>query len=217
MLICGIDEAGRGPVIGPLVIAGVAVDEAGENELKKLGVKDSKLILPARREKLFEKIKSIVKKYDILVVPPAEIDEVVESTDKKKNLNWLEAEKSVEIIKKLKPDKIILDCPSANPEAYNKFVNDLLETKTQMVCEHKADTKYTSVAAASILAKVTRDRIVREIREKYGPVGSGYPSDPTTKEFIRHNFNKYPEIFRHSWATLKKAKKEAAQSSIGEF
>lgn len=180
-------------------------------------MKDSKLILPNKRKELFDKIIKIVKSYKIIVIEPKEIDEAVLSTDKNKNLNWLEAEKSAEIIKKLNPEKVILDCPSTNPKAYNDFVSGLLETKTQLVCEHKADAKYVIVGAASILAKVTRDGIIEEIKKKYGPVGSGYPSDPTTKEFIKHNFNRYPEIIRQSWATVKNLKKASAQSSLGNF
>ena len=217
MITCGIDEAGRGPVIGPLVIAGVCVDEEGEESLKALNVRDSKLILPKKREELFERIKKVVKSYEIIIVEPKEIDIVVLSKEKGDNLNWLEARKSVEIINKLKPEQTILDCPSNNPKAYNDYVNEILETKSRLVCEHKADAKYPSVAAASILAKVTRDREIKKLEKKYGRMGSGYPSDPVTKQFLQENFNKHPEIFRHSWATYKNAKKAAAQSDLGRF
>jgi len=217
MLTCGIDEAGRGPVIGPLVICGVCADESAEESLKALNVKDSKLLTPKQREHLFEKIKKVVQKYDIIIVEPREIDRVVLSKEKTDNLNWLEARKSVEIINKLKPEAVILDCPSTNPKAYNDYVNELIKTKSKLVCEHKADAKYPVVAAASILAKVTRDREIKKLEAKYGKIGSGYPSDPVTKEFLRKNFNKCPEIFRHSWTTFKKAKEGAGQSKLEDF
>jgi len=216
MLICGIDEAGRGPVIGPLVICGVLVDEEGEESLKSIEVKDSKLLTPKQREALFSKITKIVKKYEIIIIPPGEIDDSVRGKDGD-NLNWLEARKSVEIIKALKPDRAILDCPSNNIKAYGERVHELLKNKTEIVAEHKADVKYPSVSAASILAKVTRDAEIKKLEQKYGRMGSGYPADPATKEFLHKNFNNHPEIFRHSWATVKNLKKKASQSSLSEF
>ncbi len=215
MLVCGIDEAGRGPVIGPLVICGVVVDEEGEESLKSIEVKDSKLLTPKQREVLFDKIKKIVKKYEILIISPNEIDTAVLS--KEDNLNWLEARKSAEIIKKLKPDKAILDCPSTNIKAYKDHMKELLKDKTEIIAEHKADVKYPVVSAASILAKVTRDAEIKKLEQKYGRLGSGYPADPITHKFLQENFNNHPEIFRHSWATMKKLKKAGGQRGLGEF
>ena len=215
MLVCGIDEAGRGPVIGPLVICGVVVDEEGEESLKSINVKDSKLLTPKQREVLFDKIKKIVKKYEILIISPKEIDTAVLS--KEDNLNWLEAKKSAEIIKTLKPDKAILDCPSTNIKAYKDHMKELLKDKTEIVAEHKADVKYPVVSAASILAKVTRDAEIKKLETKYGKLGSGYPADPITHKFLQENFNKHPEILRHSWSTMKKLKKGAGQSKLAEF
>lgn len=217
MLTCGIDEAGRGPVIGPLVICGVCADESAEESLKALKVRDSKLLTPKQREALFERIKKAANKFEIIIVEPKEIDLAVLSKKKEDNLNWLEARKSVEIINKLRPDHAILDCPSTNTKAYNDYVNELLKTKSRLLCEHKADAKYAVVAAASILAKVTRDRMIKELEKKYGKIGSGYPSDPVTKEFLQKNFNKHPEIFRHSWTTFKRAMEGAGQSRLAEF
>jgi len=216
MLICGIDEAGRGPVVGPLVICGILVDEEGEESLKSINVKDSKLLTPRQRYVLFKKIKKIVKKYEIAIVEPHEIDMVVDGHDGD-NLNWLEARKSVEIIKKLKPDKAIIDCPSPNLKAYKERIHELLKNKVEIVAEHKADAKYPVVSAASIVAKVTRDNEIKKLEQKYGMIGSGYPADPITKEFLKRNFNKHPEIFRHSWSTFKSVKKEALQRKLEGF
>ncbi|MBA3064300.1 ribonuclease HII, partial [Candidatus Woesearchaeota archaeon] len=102
-LILGIDEAGRGPVIGPLVIAGVSIDEKGIDKIKKLGVKDSKLLSPKQREELFDKIINTVKEYKAIIIQPEEIDSALRSESL--NLNWLEAIKSAEIINFLKPEK----------------------------------------------------------------------------------------------------------------
>jgi ribonuclease HII len=216
MKILGIDEAGRGPVIGDLVISGVMIEENDEKKLKELGVKDSKLIAPNKREVMFDEIVKITKEYEILIVKPSEIDEAVFS--KEMNLNKLEGVKSALIINKLKPDVAILDCPSTNTEAYKEFVKTFLKDKEiKIISEHKADYNYPVVSAASILAKVTRDEGIVKLREKYGDLGSGYPADERTQEFIKNNFEKHPEIFRKSWATFKNLQKSKEQAKLGEF
>ncbi|MEM4336590.1 MAG: ribonuclease HII [Candidatus Woesearchaeota archaeon] len=216
MLICGIDEAGRGPVIGPLVICGVLVDERGNEKLKLAGVKDSKLLTKKQREAFFDKIKNIVKKFKIIEVTPQEIDLAVTGFGEK-NLNFLEAKKTAEIIKNFSPDKAYIDCPSPNVKAYKDYLYGLIGAKTEIIVAHKADIKYPVVSAASIVAKVTRDRIIENLQKKYGRIGSGYPADPVTKKFLKDNFDKHPEIFRHSWATMKELKNKAKQKSLNDF
>src|SRR3989338_3939179 len=182
MLICGIDEAGRGPVIGPMVMCGVLVEESDLPKLKSLGVKDSKLLTKKTREKLFEKIKEIAKSYEIIIVEPKEIDDALESDSL--NLNWLEAHKSAEIINKLKPDKVTVDSPSNNCRAYTIYLKKLLNCEVELECIHKADLKHVYVGAASVLAKVTRDREMDKIQKKYGNTGPGYMSNPITQKFL---------------------------------
>ena len=214
--ICGVEEAGRGPVIGPLVMCGVVMDESLVFELDAIGVKDSKLLTPEQRENLFEKIKKIVDNYEIIIISPKEVDDVLESQDM--NLNWLEAKTSAKIINKLKPNKVILDCPSTNINAYSNYVKNLLEIKVELIAEHKADLNYRIVGAASILAKVTRDREIEKIKSKIGiDIGSGYPSDPKTKEFLEKNYKKYPEIFRKTWVSYRNIIEKKKQKSLGEF
>jgi len=216
MLDCGIDEAGRGPLLGPMVICGVLADEKQVDELKKLGVKDSKLLAPKQREFLFDKIKKVISGYELAIISPQEIDEAVESETM--NLNWLEAVKSAEIINKLKPQKAIIDSPSNNTEKYKQYVLKLLDGKeTKIVAEHKADLNYPIVSAASILAKVTRDREIETLKRKYGELGSGYPSDPVTREFLLKNYRKFPEIFRKSWQSYKEVAGHKGQKKLGEF
>ena len=214
-LICGIDEAGRGPVIGPMIMSGVLVDSKDLPKLKSMGVKDSKLLTREQREELFDKILKIVKKYKIIIVEPKEIDEALESDDL--NLNWLEAHKSAEIIDKLKPDKAILDCPSTNTKAYESYVRNILNKDTELIVEHKADVKYIESAAASILAKVTRDKEMDKIQKKYGNCGPGYPSNAVTQKFLEENWEKYPEIFRKSWSSYKKHSMAKNQKKLGDF
>ena len=217
VLISGIDEAGRGPVIGPLVIAGVSTEEKDLNRLKKFGIRDSKLLSPKQRENLFDKITNTARKYKIIIISPKEIDSALKS--KNLNLNWLEAIKSAEIINFLKPEKAIVDCPSNNITAYKNFLRKHLKSKkTELVLEHKADLKYIIVSAASIVAKVTRDREIKKIQKKIKePIGSGYPSDPVTINFLEKNYNNYPEIFRKEWASWKNLNKKKKQKTLKDF
>ncbi len=217
--ICGIDEAGRGPVIGPLVIAGALIDEAQIPILQRIGVKDSKRLTPEQRQQMYYQLVSTLKAYEILVIQPFVIDEAVFTQHNEMNLNWLEALKTVEIINKLQPEKVIVDCPSNNIAAYSHYLRQRLTNKhVHLVCEHKADATYHICAAASILAKVTRDKEVEKIRHDIGvEFGSGYPSDPRTVAFLRDYWDKFDHIFRKSWASWQKYDKNKEQRSLGEW
>jgi len=218
-IVCGIDDAGRGPVIGPMVLAGALINGNDLQKLKELGVKDSKLLSPKKREELYNHIISLAKNYKIIVVSPEEIDQALESDTS--NLNILESKKFAQIINVLKPEKTIVDCPSNNIVAYTSYLKTLLKVDTKLECHHKADFKFIEVGCASILAKVTRDREIEKIQKRIKiDFGSGYPSDPLTKEFLKKNWNKYPDIFRHSWATFKEVsegKSSKKQMKIGDF
>jgi ribonuclease HII len=211
--VLGIDEAGKGPVIGPLVIAGVMIEEGSEELIE--GVKDSKMLPHKKRIELDKKIKANCE-FMIIEVQPKEIDQAVES--KTLNLNWLEAHKQAEIINNLSPDKAIIDCPSPNCKAYEKYLRDLLvNKKIQLIVEHKADVNYPPCSAASIIAKVRREEAMEEIKSKYGDTGPGYPANETTQKFIKENWEKHPDIFRKSWATFKNQEKLKGQKSLEGF
>ena len=217
MLTLGIDEAGRGSCIGSLFIAGASFEEKDIPKLKKIGVKDSKLLTHKKRLELETKIKRLAKKYKIIKVTPPEIDNAVDGNNSL-NLNWLEAHKTAEIINELNPDKVILDCPSPNIEKYKNYVKKLLKNKDiELIVEHKADLHYLPTAAASIIAKVEREKEVAEIKKKYGDIGPGYPSNPITQKFIKENLYKYPEIFRKSWSTWKNHNNTKKQKKLDEF
>ena len=213
-MICGIDEAGRGPIIGPMVIAGSAANEKVIEKLKELGVKDSKLLSKKRREELFKEIKEITN-YEIIVLSANKIDEYNFSGT---NLNQMEAKYISKIKEKLNPELSIIDSPEPNPKKFEKMIQDKLSKKYNLLAEHKADSNHTIAAAASILAKVTRDNEIEEIKSKVGEnIGSGYPSDPNTKKFLEKNFrgpiNKH---LRKCWKTYKNLNKPA-QSNLGDF
>lgn len=213
MFTCGIDEAGRGPVIGPMVIVGVLANEEQEKELIDLGVKDSKLLTPVQRERMFDKIKEIVENYEIIIIEPEEIDDAVNGKNNL-NLNWLEAVKSVLIIDELKPSKTIIDCPSNSIEKYSDYIRKRLSVKTEIVAEHKADNTYSIVSAASILAKVTRDDEIQKLKKKFKvEFGSGYASDPMTQAFTERYWNKFP-FFRKSWESYKNVEKRKSQTKL---
>ena len=217
MKVCGIDEAGRGPIIGPLVICGVLMDEKDLPKLKDLGVKDSKLLTPKQRERIAAELKKLVK-YQLIVLSPQEIDNNV-GGENGSNLNWLEANKSVELINILQPEKAIIDCPSPNTKAYHEYIAErLLHKKIKIVTEHKADVKYLIVGAASILAKVARDAEIEELKKHVGvDFGPGYMSNPITKAFLEKYWDKHPEIFRHSWEPYKQVAGLKKQKNLGEY
>jgi len=215
-IIAGIEDAGRGPIIGPMVLAGVSIDEDKITELKEMKVKDSKLLTPKKRQELYSKIIAVAKDYKIIIVEPKEIDEALESDSL--NLNWLEAIKFAQIINYLKPDKAIVDCPSPNIRAYKEYLMVYLKDKNiDLICEHKADVNYPIVSASSIIAKVTRDREVEKLKKKYGDFGSGYLADPKTKKFFDENWEKHPEIFRKTWTPYKDHINGKDQKKLGEF
>ena len=225
MLILGIDDAGRGPLIGPLILAGVLADKNSETALKRLNVADSKILSHPERIRLSKLIKESVLTYHVVKSLPSEIDSAINS---KLNLNTLEALKTAEIINeinsgKLKKEKIkvIVDCPSVNTSAWTRTLESFIEHKDNLkiVCEHKADANYPVVSAASILAKVAREEAVDSLKNKYGNIGSGYPSDPITKEFLKSQGSRLKDsgIFRKSWATWKALFPEKSQSTLEGF
>jgi ribonuclease HII len=211
MLVAGVDDAGRGSVIGPLVIAGILIDEGDIPKLVQLGVKDSKLLSPSRREALATEIKRIAQKHAVVKLSPAEIDMVVERGRKLFRLNRLEAQAMAKVIELLKPDVAYVDASDVLEERFKQHILECLPFKVEIVSEHKADRKYPVVSAASIIAKVERDHEIAELKAKYGDFGCGYPTDPKTLEFLRHcleNLKGYPEFVRKSWKPAKKIRRE---------
>lgn len=217
MLICGIDEAGRGPVIGPLVMAGVLIKENHEEKLKKLGVKDSKLLPKEKREPLFKKILEIAEDYKIISLTPDVIDKILGSPTS--NLNKLEAETTAEILNYLKPEKAIIDLPDKNAERYQDYIKRRLDNEVKLITEHKADHNYPVVSAASILAKVTRDRYIDFLKDQFKEdFGSGYMADPKTQKFLEKHWNNTKvHFFRKNWQSWKNMKAKKTQKKLGEF
>ena len=141
--ILGIDEAGRGALCGPLVVAGAMIDSEDEGKLRKLGVKDSKLLTPDERRTIRSELDKFVK-FKIFEINPKEIDN--------NNLNHLEFNAFSEIINELNPDKVFVDSCEKNCEKVHNILNSKLNKKVKLVCENKADSKYLVVGAASIIS-----------------------------------------------------------------
>jgi len=231
-LLLGIDDAGRGPVIGPIVLAGCLIDEETAELFRKKGVKDSKMLTPERREELSKVIRDVAIDFYIVQSSASEIDY---SLTHGTNLNHLEALKTAEIINHILEDRkeevtLQIDCPSTNIPAWRNYllerVDEKIRKRLKVMCEHKADVKYPAASAASILAKVTRDSEVEKIKQKYNiDIGSGYPADPVCKEFLKRQGKEYRKfgIIRETWQTWKNQNSETGeklkktQKKIGDF
>ncbi len=226
-LILGIDDAGRGPVIGPMILAGCLIEKSKARELSKLGVKDSKQLTQKRREFLEGEIKESAEDIEVSVCSPKEIDSW---NDKGLKLNELEAEHCAKIIDKLnsrlleknktkKKVKVILDCPSVSLVKWRDFLMTKIKelSNLDISCEHKADVNHPAVAAASVLAKCQREREMGKLRKKYGDkIGSGYTSDTLSVEFLKKNHHKFKDdgIFRKSWETWKRIAGQEGQRKL---
>lgn len=219
-LFLGIDDAGRGPVIGPMILAGVLIDKETRKELRDLGICDSKKITQRRREIFEKEIIKKAKKYFVTITSPDEIEKYNLSGIK---LNEVEAIKTAEIINKLNTSdekiKVFIDCPSTNISKWADYLKMKIKklSNLEISCEYKADENRISASAASILAKCERERQMDKIKKEYGEeVGSGYTSDPSTKKFLEKYALKYKNsgIFRKTWITWQKAHENFLQQKF---
>jgi ribonuclease HII len=214
MLFLGVDEAGKGPVVGSMFVAGLVIDEEKLFDLAALGVKDSKQISPgqpqakrqAQRDLLSRKIKAISHDHYILEVPPQVIDELRGVM----TMNDIMVRCFSQVVSKLNADRAILDAADVNPQRFAERVKAASATSMPILAEHKADQRHLVVSAASILAKARRDESIRELEASFCcEIGSGYPSDPQTIEFLKgwmKEHKELPPFTRHSWATAERIK-----------
>jgi len=197
-VICGVDEAGKGSVLGPMVVAAVGCRAA--EDLAALPIRDSKVLRPKQREALYE---ILFRDFAIAIVTidAAGIDEA----RTRMSMNACVAELHAEALTGLRPESAYLDACDVNAERYGRTVAGHLDFPCAIVAEHRADARYKIVGAASVVAKVTRDRAIRELEQQYGKIGSGYPSDAVTIEFLRGYIREYgspPPCARRSWKTV---------------
>jgi ribonuclease HII len=202
-IICGIDEAGRGSLLGPIIVAGVCVTKKSISEMVEKGIKDSKLLSPKKRQVHFGHVINLAESICVCRINIEDIDFHV----LRNNLNLLEAEAMAITIRNMKSDKTYVDSCDVNPSRYQRTIKSFLkQNNTKLISMHHADRLNIVVSGASIIAKVIRDSEISKIRLKYGDVGSGYPSDKKTIKFVKEWFrqkNEIPPFARKSWKPAK--------------
>ncbi|MFB6107942.1 MAG: ribonuclease HII [Haloplanus sp.] len=209
----GADEAGKGPVLGPMVAAAVR----GPTEAIPEGIDDSKRLSPGRREELAAAVSDADRlETGVAVVTPARID--APETD----MNGLTVAAQAEAVSAVAVDgdALLLDAGDVNEARFGRRVREAVDADVSVTAEHGADERHAHVAAASVVAKVERDARVAALRETHGEVGSGYPSDPTTRDFLKsyvRDHGDLPECARASWSTCADLLSAAEQSSLEEF
>ena len=206
MLLLGADEAGKGPVIGSMFVAGLVIEEEKLFDLAGFGVKVSKLLAPARRDTLARKILGIAADHYILEVKPNVIDELRTVM----TMNDIMVKSFSQVLARLHADRAILDAADVDAARFARRVKAASQTTMELIAEHKADQRHSVVSAASILAKVQRDASMRELEEAmHCKIGSGYPHDQDTLDFLQNWVKEnrdLPACARHSWATAERIK-----------
>lgn len=208
----GIDEAGRGPVIGPMIIAAVIVKPPQLACLEELKLKDSKLIQRSKRVKLCSAIKGQVEEVRLATIPPRQIDRA--------NINQIELKQMASFINQISPAKVYFDLPvnPAGSHSFHRYLRRLLDGQSvELIGENKADKKYPLVSAASILAKVERDKNIVKLHDKYGDFGWGYPVEKKTQEFLLRCWKEkggFPKCVRKRWKTIKRIEHESRRRKL---
>ncbi|GGK68493.1 ribonuclease HII [Haloarcula sebkhae] len=208
----GVDEAGKGPVLGSMFAAAVRADPVTLPD----GVGDSKDIKPERRERLAEEIRESADAVGVAEVPVERID--ADETD----MNTLTVDAQATALSTVARDALsgTVDAGDTDATRFGRRVADAVDADVTVTAEHGADETDTVVGAASIIAKVARDAHVAELAAEYGDVGSGYPSDPTTRAFLADYVDRHGELpacARRSWSTCDDVLAAASQSTLGDF
>jgi ribonuclease HII len=199
-MLAGVDEAGRGPVLGPLVVAGVAARSPAH--LRKLGARDSKLLTPEKRTEACARIKAYAQ-WEVRVVPAEDLNKRMRT----RTLNDIEVEEFADILRALAPSRAVVDACDVDEARFGHNIARLVgQGCCPILSKHGADASHAIVGAASILAKVERDARIAALQEELGmPIGSGYPHDPITRGFLetwRAERGGLPPQTRIYWATV---------------
>lgn len=136
------------------------------------------------------------------------------------NLNRIEAMKFADIVNLLNPGKAYIDSPDVNPGRLKLVLEKMLTNQNSLVVEHKADSRYPIVSAASIIAKVERDKEIKSLHKEFGDFGPGYSSNEKTIAWLKTWMEKnkeWPDIVRKTWITAKVIKNEKHQKGIAGF
>ncbi len=214
--VIGVDEAGRGPVMGPLVVAALAVPaDGGEDQLREMGVRDSKKLLPAKRETLAAALSD--RPHQVIEVPASDVD-ALRSTA---SLNVVEARifasATLGVIAQLGEGArvaVYLDAADTSEATFERYFSGAIADApgkgavVSVVSRHEADDIFPVVSGASVLAKSRREEAVARIREELGEdFGSGYPADARTIAFLEKwitDKGVLPPHTRRSWRTAQR-------------
>jgi len=204
----GVDEAGRGCVLGPLVVAIVVATDTDRRAFRRWNVRDSKKVPAAERTVLAAKIAER-SWHAIRIAAPHQIDTAV--ADRTRTLNGLERELMAELLREARaahprmPLRATIDAPSINAARFQtELCTDCGWTATDLTARHHADATDITVSAASIIAKHHRERLLTELKQTIGDdFGSGYPSDPKTIAHLKTAPSGAVYI-RWSWATAQR-------------
>lgn len=218
--VLGLDEAGRGPVIGSLFVAAVMVHEEELPAVAELGVKDSKKLSDAKREALVPEIEEVAEKIVVKEVTASQIDELREVM----SLNVIELNAFADVINQCFPDKAFIDLPEPDGDTFTLKLKAKLDDSLDdlaVTAEHGADDTYPIVSAASIIAKSQREKHVHGLYEKYGEdFGTGYPHDTDTITFLEEYLGEHGELpaeTRLSWSTAQRLQDETSQHTLSQF
>lgn len=210
----GVDEAGKGPVLGPMVAACVVADPDALPE----GIDDSKKLSEETRETLDQQLRADSSvRVGVSRISTERID------DPATDMNTLTVAAHADAISRVVSDSTtagVADGADTDASRFARRVTEHVDASIEITAEHGADETYPLVGAASVIAKVERDRTVAALCEEYGDVGSGYPSDPTTRAFLTDYVGEHgrlPDCARASWKTAKEALAAAEQSALDSF
>jgi ribonuclease HII len=214
--VVGVDEAGRGSFLGPLVVGAFAVDESRIEVVRAAGARDSKELTPEARTEVFARL-AAVGSFTHVALDPRTVDRAVA----RRHLNRLEADAFGRVIRALGGMEAHVDACDVNERRFARAVSRSAGAGVRVIARHHADRDDPVVGAASIVAKVHRDAAIALLRAELGEaIGSGYPSDERTVEFVRthlHTVTETPTWLRESWATMARVKVAAPARSLEEF
>ncbi len=210
---CGVDEAGKGAVLGPLVVAGVGCSD--DPDLPGIPVRDSKTLSPRMRDDLFGEIVRTCS-FRTIILSAEEIDRFRSAA----GMNELMARTHAGVIRALVPEIAYVDACDVNAARHGRSVSAFLDHACRIYSSHRAEDRYPLVAAASIVAKVTRDREIEAMKGRWGEIGSGYPSDPVTVAFLLDYIataGEPPACARWSWKTVTNLIGRTEQRFLSDF
>ncbi len=217
--VLGIDEAGRGPVLGSMFIGGFLIDEKDTSKLNDIGAKDSKKLSDKKRESIRAQLNDLGGVF-LEEFTASSIDGMMDVM----SINDIELKGFADVIDRAEPEKVIMDLPEPDGDRFIGKIKDLMDTdhhELEFVAEHGADDEYPVVSAASIIAKSARESHVEDLHSKYGyDFASGYPHDKPTIQFIEKYIEQEGELppeTRKSWSTAQRLMNKSKQNSLGDF